>query len=103
MAFLGIRHHRTEPHCPWQNGRVERFFGTLKAKLDFWAVSGVDELQAALADFRDWYNLLRPHRHLLGRTPMEAWRGVDPFRTAPIEARYFSAWNGMLTGLLLRH
>ena len=31
---LGIRHQRTEPHCPWQNGRVERFFGTLKASLD---------------------------------------------------------------------
>lgn len=31
LALLGIRHQRTEPHCPWQNGRIERLFGTLKA------------------------------------------------------------------------
>jgi len=30
LLLLGIRHQRTDLHCPWQNGRVERFFGTLK-------------------------------------------------------------------------
>ena len=30
LWLLGIRQQRIEPHCPWQNGRIERFFGTLK-------------------------------------------------------------------------
>jgi transposase InsO family protein len=31
LALLGIRHQRSEPMAPWQNGRIERFFGTFKA------------------------------------------------------------------------
>jgi transposase InsO family protein len=34
LLLLGIRHQRIDAHCPWQNGRMERFFGTLKRKLD---------------------------------------------------------------------
>lgn len=99
---LGIRHQHTEPHCPWQNGRVERFFGTLKGKLDRWAVDGRNELAHALGDFRAWYNHVRPHQHLGGRTPAEAWAGVDPYARAPKAMSYFSAWDGMLTGFYLR-
>jgi transposase InsO family protein len=28
---LGIRPQRSDKHCPWQNGRIERFFGTFKS------------------------------------------------------------------------
>lgn len=31
LALLGIRMQRTDVHCPWQNGRIERLFGTFKA------------------------------------------------------------------------
>ena len=71
LALLGIRHQRIEPHCPWQNGRVERFFGTLKAKLDRWAVEGIEQLEPALDDFLDWYNHVRPHQHLGGQRPLD--------------------------------
>ncbi|NIP27488.1 MAG: DDE-type integrase/transposase/recombinase, partial [Phycisphaerae bacterium] len=33
LWLLGIKHQRTDKGCPWMNGRVERFFGTLKQKL----------------------------------------------------------------------
>ena len=102
LALLGIRHQRIEPHCPWQNGRVERFFGTLKAKLDRWAVEGIEQLEPALDDFLDWYNHVRPHQHLGGRTPAEVWTGANPYVTAAKSVRYFSAWDGMLTGFYLR-
>lgn len=68
---------------PWQNGRVERFFGTLKAKLNLWGVDSGEQLDLALGDFRDWYNHVRPHQHLGGRTPAEAWLRIDPYATAP--------------------
>jgi transposase InsO family protein len=102
LAMLGIRHHRTEPHCPWQNGRVERFFGTLKQKLDGWAVNELGQLQLALGDFRAWYNHVRPHQHLRGLTPAEAWEGIDPYAKAPRAVEFFSAWDGMLTGFYMR-
>ena len=102
LALLGIRHQRTEPHCPWQNGRVERFFGTLKGKLNGWAVDGLGQLELALGEFRAWYNHVRPHQHLGGRTPAEAWAGIDPYTAAPKAASYFSAWDGLLTGFYMR-
>lgn len=102
LALLGIRHQRTERHCPWQNGRVERFFGTLKERLDGWAVDSLGQLELALADFRSWYNHVRPHQHLGGRTPAEAWRRIDPYAQVPKEVQPFSAWDGMLTGFYLR-
>ena len=102
LWFLGIRHQVTELHCPWQNGRVERFFGTLKEKLDHWAVDGLDDLALDLGDFRAWYNHVRPHQHLCGRTPAEAWQGIDPYATPPKTVRYFTAWDGMLTGFWMR-
>jgi transposase InsO family protein len=102
LALLSIRHQRTAPHCPWQSGRAERFFGTLKSKLDRWAVDGSAQLELALADFRGWYNHVRPHQHLGGWTPGEAWAGIDPYAAAPKSVGYFSAWDGMLTGFYLR-
>ena len=84
------------------NGRVERFFGTLKEKLDGWSVDDREQLSLALGDFRAWYNHVRPHQHLHGRTPAEAWAGVDPYAAAPRSIRYFSAWDGLLTGFYMR-
>lgn len=30
LSWLNIKHQKVDKGCPWQNGRVERFFGTLK-------------------------------------------------------------------------
>jgi transposase InsO family protein len=61
LWLLGIRHQRTDPHCPWQNGRVERFFGTVKRTLEQWQIENREHLDEALAQVRLWYNHLRPH------------------------------------------
>ncbi|OGA60599.1 MAG: hypothetical protein A3G81_09015 [Betaproteobacteria bacterium RIFCSPLOWO2_12_FULL_65_14] len=102
LFLLGIRHQRIEAHCPWQSGRVERFFGTLNRKLDRLAVDSLDALNRALGDFRFFYNHVRPHQNLDGATPAEAWAGVDPY-TARIKAEYwFDGWDGLLKGYYLR-
>lgn len=102
LWHLGIRHQRIDPRCPWQNGRVERFFGTLKEKLDQWQVDGLDQLNGALRQFRFWYNHVRPHQHLQGRTPAEVWTGVDVFVRRAKRESWFEAWDGLLTGFYLR-
>ena len=102
LKLLGIRHQRTEPGCPWQNGRIERLFGTLKQKLDQWQVPGMAQLNRDLTIFRYWYNHIRPHQNLNGLTPAEAWSKIDPFAKPPRQEHWFTAWDGLLTGYELR-
>ena len=102
LFLLGIRHQRTDLHCPWQNGRVERFFGTLKEQLDRLAVDSLQVLNTALGEFRFYYNHVRPHQNLEGRTPAEAWAGIDPYADSYREEYWFEAWDGLLRGYYLR-
>jgi transposase InsO family protein len=92
LGLLGIRHQRIEPGCPWQNGRVERFIGTVKRALANESIVDGSAFMTALHDIRCWYNHDRPHDHVQGRTPAEVWAGVDVFaprvrtgRDQPIE------------------
>ena len=102
LRLSGIRQQRSELHCPWQNGRIERLFGTLKLKLDQWEVASFRALNLSLAEFRFFYNFVRPHQNLEGRTPAETWTGANPF-TAKIKNEYwFEAWEGLLQGYYLR-
>ena len=83
LWVLGIRHQRTEPGCPWQNGRVERFIGTVKRALGSEPIADKGAFVGALKDVRAWYNHARPHDHLQGRTPAEVWAGIDIFAARP--------------------
>ena len=79
LWLLGIRPQRIEPGCPWQNGRVERFIGTVKRELARDSVADGKELATTLQEIRTWYTHDRPHDHLQGRTPAEVWAGIDVF------------------------
>ena len=63
-AEHGIRQKFIKPHCPWQNGKVERLNRTLQAE---WAYRQVftsnAERTAALAPWIEYYNTRRRHRH----------------------------------------
>jgi transposase InsO family protein len=72
LRWLGIRPQRSEVRCPWQNGRIERFFGTLKRELGDIAPANWGPLSHRLASF-DYYNYARPHMALQGRTPHAVW------------------------------
>jgi transposase InsO family protein len=104
LRSMGIKHQRIELHCPWQNGRVERFFGTLKRSLKRWEFDGRSVLEVSLAQFVRWYNEIRPHQGLGGMTPAEAWSGIDPFHAphAPSDVRFVQAWDGLLRGFHIR-
>ncbi len=66
-----IAHKTIKPHCPWQNGKVERFNRTLQTE---WAYRQVftsnDERSAALAPWLDFYNTRRRHSALGGLPPI---------------------------------
>ena len=70
-AQQGIRQRLIKPHCPWQNGKVERLNRTLQVE---WAYRQVftsnDERTAALAPWIDYYNHRRRHSALAGLPPI---------------------------------
>ena len=98
LYLLGIKHQRTEVSCPWQHGKVERFFGTLKAKTKDLIFTSGDLLQQELNTFRFWYNQIRPHHYLNGLTPAEAYRGERFGRQDRETPDWFEVWEGRLTG-----
>ena len=102
LWLLGVKHQRTDKGCPWMNGRIERFFGTLKEKLRHWEVDSPEQLNSALGQFRFWYNHVRPHQNLDGRTPAEVWAGEDIYTAKIKQELWFEAWDGLLTGYYLR-
>lgn len=71
IAELGAKHKFIRPHCPWQNGKVERFNRTLQAE---WAYRQVfltnDDRCAALAPWLEQYNTQRRHTALGGLPPL---------------------------------
>ncbi|WP_148575980.1 IS481 family transposase [Nocardioides caldifontis] len=70
IAALGAKHKFIRPHCPWQNGKVERFNRTLQVE---WAYREVflsnDDRCAALAPWLEHYNTERRHTALGGLPP----------------------------------
>jgi transposase InsO family protein len=71
LAAHHISHKLIRPHCPWQNGKVERFNRTLQTE---WAYRQVfttnDERTAALAPWLNTYNTRRRHSALGGLPPI---------------------------------
>lgn len=99
LWWLGIKHQRTDRGCPWMNGRIERLFGTLKAKAQG-LLFDADALPEQLRWFRFWYNHVRTHQYLDGRTPYEVLNRlpVQVNSHAVPEPAWFEAWNGKLGG-----
>ena len=71
VAELGAKQVFIRPHCPWQNGKVERLNRTLQIE---WAYRQVftsnQERAAALAPWLEHYNTQRHHSALGGRAPI---------------------------------
>ena len=70
-AELGAKQKFIKPHCPWQNGKVERLNRTLATE---WAYrqsyTSNTERAAALAPWLEHYNTVRRHSSLQGLPPI---------------------------------
>ena len=102
LRLVGIVHQRTELGHPWEKGRIERLFRTLKEKLDRIEVSAPKELTRLLSEFCFWHNEIRPHQNLDGLTPYEVWYHIDPYEKAPWRTSWYSGWGGLLIGFVYR-
>jgi transposase len=75
LKDLGINHFYIRPATPRLNGKVER--SHLTGKLEFYQLidyKGDVDLAKKLRDWEAFYNFLRPHAALNGKTPYERLR-----------------------------
>jgi transposase InsO family protein len=74
LQRLGITSKNSRPYHPQTCGKIERLHQTLKRYLAKQpAANTLTELQAQLDAFVHYYNDIRPHRALDGRTPLQAY------------------------------
>ena len=70
IEAIDAKHKFIKPHCPWQNGKVERFNRTLQIE---WAYRQIfltnADRAAALAPWLESYNTQRRHTALGGLPP----------------------------------
>ena len=71
VADIGAVQRFIKPHCPWQNGKVERLNRTLATEWAYRQVFSSSQARAeALAPWLAYYNTERGHSALGGRPPV---------------------------------
>lgn len=73
----GLHHNRIKPHCPEENGVVERSNRTLREALEEVELTDLLQARGAIARIIEWYNVERLHSALGYLRPMDYYRG-DP-------------------------
>jgi putative transposase len=77
LAECGVETLSIDPGKPWQNGKEERFNGTVRDEcLNLHVFSSLAEAHVRLSAFRQHYNGARPHSRLGYLTPLafkKAW------------------------------
>lgn len=71
----GLAHQRIKPHCPEENGLVERSNRTLREALEEMDLSDRQQAEEALAKIIRWYNNERLHSALGYLRPIDYYRG----------------------------
>lgn len=85
LIDMGIPHYFSDPYCPKQNGRVERFHQTVEYEYFNYQNDLFPELEMInqrCMIFNDKYNYTRFHQSLGYKTPQEVvmlWKGGQPF------------------------
>ena len=71
----GLHHNRIKPHCPEENGVVERSNRTLREALEGEELTDLLQARDVIARIIEWYNTERLHSALGYLRPMDYYRG----------------------------
>ena len=103
LYVLGIKHQTTKIASPWQNGKIERLFGTMKQAFTDLVFPTSQSLEEGLKEFRFFYNHVRLHQHLGYNTPANVW-DTKPMSTSKThrEIIYYEGLCGNVAGYYYR-
>ncbi len=83
LQELGVKHRYTRPYRPQTNGKVERFWRTLNEDMiEGTTFETLEEFKDELEQYLIYYNELRPHQGLNGKTPKQ--KNEECQKTKPI-------------------
>jgi len=71
----GLSHHRIKPHCPEENGLIERAYRTFREALDGEELKNLLQARDVLKRIVQWYNHERLHSALGYLRPVDYYRG----------------------------
>ncbi|RWR47736.1 transposase [Sinirhodobacter huangdaonensis] len=75
VRSYGLKQEFITPHCPQQNGMVERVIRTLKEQcVHRYRSESIQHATRVIGDRIGFYNNSRPHQALAMRTPAEAFK-----------------------------
>ena len=75
-----LTHHRIRPHCPEENGTMERLYRTVREQLEEVELTSLPQARAVLSQMVAWYNDERLHSALGYLPPCEFYRGNPEIR-----------------------
>jgi putative transposase len=90
LAQHGPAHQRIRPHCPEENGLVERSKRTLREALEETEFANRQQAEEALEQIIRWYNHERLHRDLGYLRPVDYYRG-QPHELHEVRRRKLAA------------
>jgi transposase InsO family protein len=87
----GLGHHRIKPHCPEENGLMERVYRTLREQLEGEELTNLLKAAEVFRRMVRWYNEERLHSALGYLRPVDFYRGNPEERYAARRAKLAQA------------